>query len=156
MKKAEAQKRMYAIMQRYLKLEDRSGLSQIDIPDMLIDNPKKDEDPVKYKRVVIKEDMEKHLLAHHLVHFGQAEGTPFTTPPLSNLVDFTGKSDFCQKFRAGEVDIDKLQIDKATKLFLKELQPAHDDPPQISSELTREQLINGFKIWKERTSTSPE
>eukprot|EP00978_Attheya_sp_CCMP212_P031511 scaffold119345_cov38-Attheya_sp.AAC.1 len=46
-------------MQRYLKPEDRSGLSQIDIPDGLIDNPKKDEDPVKYKRVIIKEDMEK-------------------------------------------------------------------------------------------------
>jgi hypothetical protein len=43
--------------------------------------------------------MEKHLLAHHLVHFGQAQGTPFTTPPLSNLVDFTGESDFCQKLR---------------------------------------------------------
>eukprot|EP00978_Attheya_sp_CCMP212_P001800 scaffold3707_cov83-Attheya_sp.AAC.1 len=42
------------------------------------------------------------------------------------------------------------------KLFLKELQPAHDDPPQISSELTSEQLINRFKIWMERTSTSPE
>ena len=139
MKRAEAQRRMYSIRQRYLKPEDRAGLAQIDVPNGLKEPPPPKGDPYKYKRIVIKEGMEEHLLAHHLVHFGQAEGTPFTVPPLSNLADFTGESEFCEEFRAGEIDVETIPTDEVTKLFLKELQPHHDDPPEISAEITRDQ-----------------
>ena len=71
------------------------------------------------------------------------------------MFDYTTESEFCALFRKGEIDIDKLPMNKDEKDFLREFEPNKNDPPKISSEFTREQLMKGFKIWPERTSTSP-
>jgi hypothetical protein len=72
------------------------------------------------------------------------------------MVDYTAESEFCNKFREGKIDIDSLKVDGDVKIFLHQLAPHESDPPKLSAELTREQMIAGFKIWPEKTSTSPE
>eukprot|EP00957_Ditylum_brightwellii_P158318 12051142-Ditylum_brightwellii.AAC.1 len=39
--------------------------------------------------------------------------------------------------------------------LLQELQPKPSNPPQISVHITPEQIVQGFKIWKEQRLTSP-
>eukprot|EP00978_Attheya_sp_CCMP212_P032183 scaffold124289_cov63-Attheya_sp.AAC.1 len=99
--------------------------------------------------------MNAALLPHHQKHFGQAHGTTFTIPPLSDMFDYTTESNFCKQFRKGEINIDNLPMNDDEKDFLREFAPSKEDLPKISSELTRTQLMKGFRIWMEQTSTSP-
>eukprot|EP00957_Ditylum_brightwellii_P014744 1111938-Ditylum_brightwellii.AAC.1 len=39
--------------------------------------------------------------------------------------------------------------------ILQELLPKPMDPPQIDVHITPDQIMQGFKIWKEQTLTSP-
>eukprot|EP00957_Ditylum_brightwellii_P085759 6524230-Ditylum_brightwellii.AAC.1 len=39
--------------------------------------------------------------------------------------------------------------------ILQELSPKPTDPPPIDVYITPEQIMRGFKIWKEQTLTSP-
>ena len=41
------------------------------------------------------------------------------------------------------------------RTLLANLQPKLLDPPEINTEITLENVKTGFRIWKERTSTSP-
>jgi hypothetical protein len=150
MRKTEAQRRMYKILHQYLKPDDRAGISQIDVP---VSIPGQD---VTHKRVTVKEELDEALLPHFQKHFSQAEPTPFNQEPLKSLFGYTGETDFCNKFRQGTADIDGLDVDNDVKTFLHQLAPNSSDPPKVSAQLTREQLITGFKIWPEKTSTSPE
>jgi hypothetical protein len=49
-----------------------------------------------------------------------------------------------------------MEVDDDVKIFLKALARNPTDPPTVSSDLTRDQLMTGYKIWPEKTSTSPE
>ncbi len=100
--------------------------------------------------------MEEALLPHFQQHFRQAEKTPFNQEPLKSLFGYTGETEFCDKFRKGEADIDGLNVDDDVKTFLHQLERKTTNPPSIPATLTPAQLIKGFKIWPERTSTSPE
>jgi hypothetical protein len=72
------------------------------------------------------------------------------------LFGYTGETEFCDKFRKGEADIDGLDIDNDVKIFLHQLQQKQNDPPKISATMTQEQLKQGFKLWPENRSTSPK
>jgi len=47
-------------------------------------------DKLEWVRVTDVEQMEVHLLEHGRQHFRTAHGTPFTQPPLSQLLDVSG------------------------------------------------------------------
>eukprot|EP00957_Ditylum_brightwellii_P168541 12828794-Ditylum_brightwellii.AAC.1 len=65
-------------------------------------------------------------------------------------------TDFSEKVRAGEVDIDSINnITQTTKTILKELALLPTKPSKIDVTFTAQQVSDGFQIWKERTSTSP-
>eukprot|EP00978_Attheya_sp_CCMP212_P039948 scaffold212852_cov28-Attheya_sp.AAC.1 len=151
MKRTEAQKRMNKILKQYLKPEDRSGIFQLDIPA----EPDNEGNPT-FQRITLKDELEDALIPYCKKHFKQADPTLLNQEPLKSLFDYTAKSDFCQEFRDGTADIDSLKVDDDVKIFLHNLAPNELDPPKLSDELTREQLISGFKIWTERTSTSPK
>eukprot|EP00978_Attheya_sp_CCMP212_P033779 scaffold138152_cov30-Attheya_sp.AAC.1 len=145
MQRTEAQRRMYKILNQYLKPNEREGITQIDVP------VNAEGEPEELKRITIKEEMNEALLPHFRKHFSQAQPTPFNQEPLKTLFDYTAESDFCNKFRNGTADIDGLDVDDDVKIFLHELAPSPSDPPELSATLTREQLVNGFKILPERT-----
>eukprot|EP00957_Ditylum_brightwellii_P087347 6648584-Ditylum_brightwellii.AAC.1 len=63
---------------------------------------------------------------------------------------------FGEAFRAGNANIDTLEIDKYMKDFLKELQQKPTDPPPIDITMTAEKVKTNYKNWKESTSTLPE
>eukprot|EP00978_Attheya_sp_CCMP212_P008857 scaffold20822_cov52-Attheya_sp.AAC.3 len=109
MRRSEAQRRMYKILNQYLKSDDRAGITQIDIP---VESPDGNE---KFKRITIKELMNEALLPHFRKHFRQAEPTPFNQEPLKSLIGYTAETEFCDKFRQGTADIDGLDVDDDVK-----------------------------------------
>eukprot|EP00957_Ditylum_brightwellii_P199972 15244279-Ditylum_brightwellii.AAC.1 len=63
---------------------------------------------------------------------------------------------FAMAFINGQVDVAKYHgIPKELQHILHELSPKPTDPPQIDVYITPDQIMRGFKIWKEQTLTSP-
>ena len=59
-------------------------------------------------------------------------------------------------YRNGEQQIEVFKTDKYTKDFLQELQRNKDDPPIIDTTISMSNVKKNYKIWKEKTSTSPQ
>jgi len=64
------------------------------------------------------ETIEKNLLSFCQSHFAMAHGSPFTVPPLSNLLSSDSVTPFADAVIKGQAELDTLPLDKATKAFL--------------------------------------
>jgi len=62
--------------------------------------------------------MEHHLLKCSCSHFKQAHGTPFTTPPLSDLLGFNSLMPFGEQITKGAPIPPEISLDPATRLLL--------------------------------------
>ena len=76
-KRAEALKRLFETLNRARNSNVRQGVTRLEIPKHHQDDPKNCTD---WQIVGIPRQ-----------HFGQAHGTPFTIPPLSEVLSFTGE-----------------------------------------------------------------
>jgi hypothetical protein len=99
--------------------------------------------------------MDKTLLLQYLQHFSQAQGTPFTIDSIISKFGDYAEKETGRQFKEGTLDIDKPEVDKITKEFLKELQRTLDDPPEINTIISREDIKRNYKRWNKNTSTSP-
>jgi len=68
--------------------------------------------------------MEAHLIEQGWVHFSQAHGTPFTIPPLSELLQYDGVKPFGESIFHGDPISDNIPITPATRLLWQH-QPAN-------------------------------
>eukprot|EP00957_Ditylum_brightwellii_P002541 195134-Ditylum_brightwellii.AAC.1 len=108
-----------------------------------------------HKRVVLKEEMERHLQTYHNHHFQQAEKTPFANETLKSLIGYCVDMKFAKELREGAADIESIKTDEYTKDFLCRMKAHPTDPPKIWKELSYSDVQQGFKIWNEQTSISP-
>jgi len=99
--------------------------------------------------------MEDHLLKHCHMHFCQAHGTPCMQQPLSNLLGFDRLAPFGKLIHWGDPIPDNLNLDPATHLLLQHQKSLLPPTEQPSHELEYEPLMQGFRQWPERTTTSP-
>jgi len=110
--------------------------------------------PHQWQTINETTEIERHLLAFCQKHFATAHGSPFTTQPLSDLLEHDSITPFATAVINRTADIDSLPVDKATKQFLRhQRRPKHFKPKQ--QKLNFEKLTKGFKKWPEKTSTSP-
>eukprot|EP00957_Ditylum_brightwellii_P075006 5700452-Ditylum_brightwellii.AAC.1 len=98
--------------------------------------------------------MDKALFHQHVNHFSQAEETPPTVAPITDFGKYAEEA-MGVAFREGKLDLEKLNVDKYTKEFLKELQQKTTDPPCINTQLSANDVKRNYKNWRETTSTSP-
>ena len=59
-------------------------------------------------------------------------------------------------YRNGEENIGVFNTDKYTNNFMHELQRNDKDPPMINTSISTTNMKKNYKIWKEKTSTSPQ
>eukprot|EP00957_Ditylum_brightwellii_P024605 1858935-Ditylum_brightwellii.AAC.1 len=106
---------------------------------------------VSYRRVVMKEEMDKALFNQHVKHFSQPEmdGTPFTQNPLKVLRQYT-KAAMGKAFHTCTSPLPNLPIDQYTFEFLRELTHSHANPPEINTNITKETFRENYKNWKEK------
>jgi hypothetical protein len=78
MQKAEALNQLFAKLRRLRMIQERQGVTRIEIPtDMTVDPKKCD----SWRQIDIPTQVLYHLRARNQKHFGpQAQGTPFTIP----------------------------------------------------------------------------
>ena len=98
-------------------------------------------------------DVEEAIILRNIKHFGQAEGTPFTTRDLTDIFGPNGDSQATDDLLRGKLPVIN-HLPDAVQRILKKIaeNPCLD---QIDTEVTTQELKNLFKKWKERTSTSP-
>jgi hypothetical protein len=93
------------------------------------------------------------LLQRNMTHFGQAHGTPFTMHPLNRL-DWTSTSPEAASLLQGSVPPELHSPNPFVNDILQHI-ANRNQLPEIDTYLSPEEVANGFKKWKESTSTSP-
>jgi hypothetical protein len=94
----------------------------------------------------------EYLLERNCKHFGQARGTPFTKPPLSEQFNFQASTAACEMVLEGKYSCDELNDLTSILLHHFERQQKLDN---LSSQMTTVDLLNALAVCNEGTSTSP-
>ncbi len=102
LKKAEDIKLLFNKLQRARQGSQKKGVVRIDIPLHPEDNPKS---CTQWTQVNIPTEVVRHLQDRNRAHFGQAHGTPFTVPPLSDHLGFTGSGPAQDQMLNGEFNV---------------------------------------------------
>ena len=112
-------------------------------------------DLVSYKQIVLKDDLDKELYLHHIKHFSQEEGTPFTVEPLKSIFGRFSETERGQEFIKGQIKANEITNDIYVHHFLTEIQRNKNDPPEIETNIGANRIKSTYKNWAEKTSTSP-
>jgi len=146
LKHAKETRKCFALVWKILQPSTPGGLTHLIIPDPVTDTPQIIQDTMI---------MENHLFKHSKEHVSQAHGTPYTVPPLSDLLAFDGMTPFGNAvFRGEPIPLD-LPLAAATRLLLQHqctlLLPTETPEHPFEFDL----LMKGFRKWPEKTTTSP-
>jgi len=145
LKTAEDNQRCFALTKQIIKLQSAGGLTHIlDTPD----------NGQMWESITNQCSMEAKLLQHSQTHFSQAHGMAYTQPPLQDLLQYDGLTEFGNQLFQGKIPQD-LDVSPMTRLLLKHQKSLLLPNEDISNPLTFEGLMAGFKKWPEKTSTSP-
>ena len=148
-KTAKYTKRIFATLRERLKSSHSKGITNIMVPDPT------EEDPDFHKTVYDPVEIESLLITRNINHFGQAQGSPFTIPPLSKKLGYEGTNEFAARIINGEQILGDIRgMDRGVQQFLGVLND-RTRTPSFPIDITFEEFMKGFRKWSEDTSTSP-
>ena len=136
-------------MRSITKPKQKGGLSHVRIPT------NQPPPAPQWESVYDPQQLKDLILSQHRKHFSQAHGITFTHKPLCSLINDDCTSEYAQQILSGTAQIDDLPIDKYTKAFLQHLKSKMTPNKSHSHPMDPKLLIQGFKKWPERTTTSP-
>ena len=129
-----------------------SGVTRIEIP------VPEDQDPKscnQWQTIDIPSDVLMHLQTRNRRHFGQAHGTPFTIPPLSEDFGYCGDTLEAEALLDGDYDYDKIN-DPAVRSLLQHMNQIQFLSAQsTTSTITEDAFRSKLLAWRESTATSP-
>eukprot|EP00957_Ditylum_brightwellii_P192904 14688087-Ditylum_brightwellii.AAC.1 len=100
----------------------------------------------------VKEVENPKTAMENRLHFGQAEGTPFTIPPIKHEVDWAANSITSELILNGEYSNEEL--DDLAKKLLNHCKRKKKNL-NIGESITEKEWRNKIKACTERTTTSP-
>ena len=151
LKKAEDIKNLFAKLKHVRTKEKRQGVVRLEIPLHPEDDPKTCS---QWTQVDVPSEIVRLLQERNRAHFGQAQGTPFTVPPLSDLLGFTGTGSTQRAILGGQFDTS--DYSPSVKLLLSHLQHSHEMAQHVSHPtISDEEFTSKLRIWSESTATSP-
>jgi hypothetical protein len=159
MRSSEAHAAMYRKIKAIRGKYHSGGFTSIEVPvswpephtehtSNALPDPKK---ATEWKTVDLPEEIVYYLLTRNRLHFGQAQGTPCTTPSFTRSINWQASTDTSELILHGDFNDDELSDLQA--LLYQHCQSPHLDA--LSQYITEEEYISKFKSWKEGTSTSP-
>jgi hypothetical protein len=89
LQKGEAIKNLFDKLRRLRITREKTGVNRLEIPTNPDDDPYQCED---WQQIDVPTEILAQLRQRNRRHFGQAHGTPFTVPPLSEDLGFLGQS----------------------------------------------------------------
>lgn len=113
------------------------------------------EDPkqcTEWRLVTQPDEIEFYLMMRNRLHFGQAEGTPFTQDPLQTDIDWAASTVTATHILSGEYSKD---LPNPTCKLLIESCRAQTTLDDIPAELNMLEFKSKIKTWRESTTTSP-
>ena len=110
-----------------------------------------------WETVVSREEMEQHLLSYNRESFRAAADSPLGNGLLYDAITFSGLSIPADDILSGNAPPEWSTDDLALREFLASfaIPPSVIDAGEISSVITNDDVLHGFKTWRETTSTSP-
>jgi hypothetical protein len=106
----------------------------------------------EWKREYDTKKVEELLFERNITHFGQSKETPWTQSPFS-AIPFTGTGPIADSILQGTYQYQPTgPTGRYIKLLLEQLKRKL---PNISTNYDQNDIAQGFKSWKEITSTSP-
>ena len=150
-KKAEDLKQLWRKLKIARQSSQPRGVVRLEIPLHPDTDPKK---CTEWQVVDVPTDIVRLLKGRNHRHFGQAHGTPFTIPPLSDDLGFSGDGPGTIPILEGTYDATKFS--QPVQTLINHLRYTHDmanEPcrPTISDH----EFCSKLKVWRESTSTSP-
>jgi len=143
LKWVEQNQQYFQLVKSYIKPQSAGRLSKLIVP-----TTRTMEDVNQHQVIHKPELIDQHLLAYCKIYFDQAHGSPFIIPPLSMLVGYDGLTPLGHQVLHQTVDLDPLPLSHQTKLFLKHQQYCTPLNQPIFHEMPYNQLMNGFKWWR--------
>jgi hypothetical protein len=116
LKKAEDMKQLWKKLKLVRHKDNNQGVVRLEIPQEPDMDPKKCTD---WQVVDVPTEIVQHLQRRNRSHFGQAHGTPFTVPPLSDQLGFSGDGDAAQQILTGLYD--PSNFDASVQILLNHL-----------------------------------
>jgi len=144
---AEQNRKCFAIHQQYMKPRSAAGITKLWVPDAV--------NPASWHTILDPREIESHLIQYCQQHFQMPQGSPYMVPPLAPLLQHDSITPFGKQILHGTANIENMQISYHMKLLLQHQRtwlPA--DYPRFQT-LPFEAMLEGFRKWPERTSTSP-
>jgi hypothetical protein len=72
---------------------------------------------------------------------------------LYSLFGYTTDTDFGDKFRNGDIDLELIDLDNDVFSLIDELLPKQDDLNKIQDHLPIKEVMSGIRKWNENTTT---
>jgi hypothetical protein len=154
-KRAHERRHQFQKIRSILKPSTTGGLSYILVPKDFHpdDYPYEPEEISEWEPIHDHEKIQEFIQKRNIIHFGQAHGTPFTTHPLNKL-DWNAESIEAKEVLNGTIPISMLSNNTHANKILKYI-ATREQLPEIETFMSPEQISQGFKKWREETSTSP-
>jgi hypothetical protein len=153
--RANKQQNSYRRIQQILKPQNKGGLSYVLVPENFQpENYPYDPSKIqKWSMVHEPEQVKKYITLRNISHFAQAQGSPFTVPPLNNI-NWAADDPVSEEILQGKVPQNILSGNVYVDNVINELTQMKT-LPEIDTYLSSDDVSKGFRRWKERTSTSP-
>ncbi|KAI2506424.1 hypothetical protein MHU86_8050 [Fragilaria crotonensis] len=150
-KKAEDIKAVTTKLRNVRGKHHRSGIVRLEIPLCNEDDPAT---CTQWTQIDVPSEIVRLLQERNRRHFGQAHGTPFTIPPLAELLGYTGIGEAQQQFLHGTFDV--TGYDESVKLLIRHLQYSHEwSRDLIRPTISDDDFCEKLRLWSESTTTSP-
>ena len=127
----------------------KQGLTRLLVPSDIEGDPKT---CTKWVSLDLPRDIENHLRSCNGKHFGQAEGTPPTLPPFSDLIDWAASTRTAELILNG--DYSPPELDSLMQSIVDHM-AATVKLNKFPAIITPQEWEDKIKIWDERTTTSP-
>lgn len=151
--KMETRNRAFHRLHHTLSPDSKSGITSIDVPVNDTGNYDPELDPetaTTWKTITDPHEIHRCLIRRNIKHFGQASGTPLTTPEFVDLFGFTGSSAASHQVLNGTYAGDHAPI---INEVLQEMR--QKSPISITPDVTIDEFRKKMFTWKEETTTSP-
>ncbi|KAI2506413.1 hypothetical protein MHU86_8039 [Fragilaria crotonensis] len=133
-------------------VNERVGVSRIEIPLHPEQDPKT---CTEWQQVDVPTEVIEHLRRRNQKHFGQAAGTPFTVPPLSQELGYSGDGEYAEQILTGNYRF-PAGYDENIKTLIKHLRISDElKQLRVFPTLNEKDYIGKLKAWRESTVTSP-
>jgi hypothetical protein len=151
--KAQERSDMYKRLHHVFKPINTGPISHIEVPtDADWKWPYDPKTVTGWKREYDTQKVEDLLFERNISHFSQANETPWTQPPFSDI-PFTGTGPIADSILEGTYHPETTgPTSRYVNLLLQQLKRKL---PTLAVGITEEEISKGFQSWKEITSTSP-